>query len=512
MADAPAVPPGPDLAAGVSSAEVHDGVPFLGHVGDDAVLVTRVGGQLRAIGATCTHYGGPLAEGLIVGDTVRCPWHHACFSLQTGEALAAPALDPVPCFDVSEHDGRITVDARRDGPPKSMYAAPTPPGVQRVVIVGGGAAAVACAEMLRRIGFQGSITMLDANDAFPVDRPNLSKDYLAGNAQEEWVNLRAPEFYEQQHIDLVRGARATRIDTGAQSVSVEVDGATRSYEYDRLLVATGATPNRLDLPGGDSPKLHYLRTLADSRAIIAAAEHGRRAVVIGASFIGLEVAASLRARDVHVEVIAPEQHPLGRVLGHELGGMIQQLHESHGVVFHLATRPTEITDAGVRLDSGETLECDFVVAGVGVHPNVELAHDAGLNVGDGVMVNAQLETSAPGVFAAGDIANYPDPRVGRVRIEHWVVAERQGQTAARNMLGAGEAFTPPPFFWSQHYDVAVSYVGRTAADDRSTVDGDPAAHDCTVAWRSPVGALHAEADVGRDLANLRAERALELEP
>jgi NADPH-dependent 2,4-dienoyl-CoA reductase/sulfur reductase-like enzyme len=255
--------------------------------------------------------------------------------------------------------------------------------------------------------------------------------------------------------------------------------------------------------------VHYLRSLRDSRAIIAAAREGARAVVIGASFIGLEVAASLRARKLEVDVVAPDRRPLERVMGPELGDFIRSLHEEHGVRFHLERKPAAIERAGVTLDSGERLPADLVVAGIGVRPNLELAQAAGLDVDRGLSVNERLETSAPGIYAAGDIARWPDPHTGeRIRVEHWVVAQRQGQTAACNMLGLGRRFDAVPFFWSQHYDVSINYVGHAERWDVLDVDGDPGARDCAV-WFRRGNRTHAVATIFRDQASLETEAALE---
>jgi apoptosis-inducing factor 3 len=375
-----------------------------------------------------------------------------------------------------------------------------------VVIVGAGAAGFAAAHCLRTEGYQGPITMIGADPAAPYDRPNLSKDYLAGTAQPEWLPLREADWYASQHIDLKLGRAAERLDLGARRVTL--DGG-ETLVFDALLLATGADPVRLPIPGADRKTVHYLRSVADADAIIAACAGARRAAVIGASFIGLEVAAALRTRGLEVHVVAPEAVPMARVLGPDLGAHVRRLHESHGVVFHLETTATEVTETGLTLANGAALAADIVVVGVGVRPRLTLAESAGLTVDKGVVVDACLETSAPGVYAAGDIARWPDPISGeRVRVEHWVVAERQGQTAARNMLGARERFAAAPFFWSQHYDQAISYVGHAPSWDRAELNGDPATGSCEVVYYAG-GRKLAVATLGRDHDSLCAEVAFE---
>ena len=496
---------GPDFAQGVPAADLGEGGMILGQVAGEAVLLARNGGALFAIGAECTHYHGPLAEGVLVADTVRCPWHHACFSLRTGEALRAPALNPVACWRVEQRDGKIHVGEKLEPAgrraPLAAHAAP-----ESIVILGGGAAGNAAAEMLRREGYTGPVTMLSADEAGPYDRPNLSKDYLAGTAPEEWIPLRSPEFYTEHGIELKLGARAAAIDAKAREVRL-ADG-TR-HHYGALLLATGAEPVRLALPGSDLPQVHYLRTLADSRALVAAATAARRVVVVGASFIGLEVAASLRARGLEVHVVAPEARPMEAVLGPEVGDLVRRVHEERGVIFHLGTTPASFERDRVALQSGEVLDADFVVVGIGVRPETVLAEQAGIAVDRGVTVDAYLATSIPGIWAAGDIARWPDRLTGeKIRIEHWVVAERQGQTAARNMLGARERFDAVPFFWTQQHDLQLSYVGHAAKWDRVEIDGSLAAKDCRVTYRQGDRKL-AVLTIARDRDSLAAEIELE---
>jgi NADPH-dependent 2,4-dienoyl-CoA reductase/sulfur reductase-like enzyme/nitrite reductase/ring-hydroxylating ferredoxin subunit len=506
MAEDQAKPTGPDLAAGITSTELADGAMLIGHVGDEKVLLVRQGSEVFAVGAECSHYHGPLAEGLLVGDTVRCPWHHACFSLRTGEALHAPALGPIDCWSVEQRDGKVFVSAKRDDTKPAPRSKPAGQAPDRIVIIGGGAAGFAAAEMLRRNDYRGSITMLSDDDAVPVDRPNLSKDYLAGSAPEEWVPLRSDSFYTESGIDLRLKTNVTGLDARSREVLLAGGG---KVGYDRLLLATGAEPVRLVVPGAEPARLHTLRSLADSRAIVERAKTAKRAVVIGASFIGLEVAASLRARGLEVHVVAPEKRPMERILGPQMGDFVRSLHEEHGVVFHLEDTVAAMEGNRLKLKSGGTLEADLVVTGVGVRPRTELAEKASLTVQRGVVVNALLEASAPGVFAAGDIARWPDPHGGQaIRVEHWVVAERQGQVAALNMLGHREKFEAVPFFWSQHYDIPINYVGHAEQWDEIEVEGDIAGKDCLLRYKRG-GRTLAVVSIFRDVASLQAEVAME---
>jgi NADPH-dependent 2,4-dienoyl-CoA reductase/sulfur reductase-like enzyme/nitrite reductase/ring-hydroxylating ferredoxin subunit len=508
MAEDQAKPAAPDLAAGIPSTDLADGAMLVGHVGDEKVLLVRRGTEVFAVGAECTHYHGPLADGLVVDDTVRCPWHHACFSLRTGEALHAPALSPIDCWAVKQDDGKIFVRNKRTTAMPQPSRTPAGSAPARIVIVGGGAAAFAAAEMLRRQSYQGSIVMLSNDDAAPVDRPNLSKDYLAGNAPEEWVPLRGDDFYSSNGIDLRLKANVSGVDAKARAVTL---AGGEKVSYDRLLLATGAEPVRLTIPGSDPARLMTLRSLADSRAIIERAKTARGCVVLGASFIGLEVAASLRARGLEVHVVAPERRPMERVLGPQMGDFVRSLHEERGVVFHLEETAAAMEGNRLKLKGGGTLDADLVVTGVGVRPRTELAEKAGLVVQRGVVVNAFLEAGAPDVYAAGDIARWPDPHSGQsIRVEHWVVAERQGQIAALNMLGQRHEFKAVPFFWSQHYDVPINYVGHAEQWEEIEIEGDIASKDCLVRYKQG-GRTLAVASIFRDVASLQAEVAMEQE-
>jgi NADPH-dependent 2,4-dienoyl-CoA reductase/sulfur reductase-like enzyme/nitrite reductase/ring-hydroxylating ferredoxin subunit len=493
---------GPDLTEGVTPEQFSNGM-LLGRVDDQKVLLVRGESEIFAIAAHCSHYHGPLSEGLVVGDSIRCPWHHACFDLRTGEATRAPAISSLACWRVEQRNGRVFVRDRRQLGKDAIKSVDRP---ERIVIVGGGAAGFAAAEMLRRREYRGSIVMLSNDSAPPVDRPNLSKDYLAGSAPQDWLPLRPDSFYNETAIELRLNTEITGIDTKAGCV-LAADG--RKVAYDRLLLATGAEPLRLQIPGASEANLRTLRSLADCRAIIDAAEGARRALVIGASFIGLEVAASLRSRNIEVHVVAPEKRPMERILGTELGDFVRALHEEHGVIFHLENTVTGVDGQRASLKDGSTLEADLIVAGVGVRPRLALAEQAGLALDRGVLVNAFLETSVAGIYAAGDIARWPDPHSGQmIRVEHWVVAQRQGQTAALNMLGYGEKFDAVPFFWSQHYDVPIVYVGHAEHWDEIEIDGTIAAKDCLLKYKQQ-GRIIAVATIFRDVASLQAELTLE---
>ena len=504
MAQDAAKPTGPDFAQGIELGVLSDGGMLAGHVGDEEVVLVRQGTEIFAVGAHCTHYHALLADGIVTGNLIRCPWHHACFDFRTGEAVRAPALSPLDCWSVEERGGKIFVREKKEQPKvreRRPGAAP-----EKIVIIGGGAAGFAAAEMLRREQYGGSIVMLSNDDAAPVDRPNLSKDYLAGTAPEDWVPLRPESFYADNGIDLRLKTHAAGVDPRAREIAL-ADGSR--IGFDRLLLATGAEPVKLPIPGADAAHVYTLRTLADCRAIIARAKEARRVVVIGASFIGLEVAAALRNRDIEVHVVAPEARPMERILGPQMGDFIRSLHEEHGVIFHLGETAAAIESDKVRLKSGGLLQADMVVVGVGVRPRLELAESAGLALDRGVTVNGYLETSAPGIFAAGDIARWPDPHSSdNIRVEHWVVAERQGQKAARNMLGYGEKFTDVPFFWSQHYDVPINYVGHAEKWDALAIEGDIAGKDCVLRFKRN-GRVLAVASIFRDVENLQAEVAME---
>ena len=496
-------PKGPDLSSGTPVASLADGVMLHGHVGDDEVLLAKAAGEYFAVGARCTHYKGRLDRGLIVGDTVRCPLHHACFSLRTGEATRAPAFDPIKRWRVEVTGDTVFVREKLTDAPSTPKPAVTP---ESILIIGGGAAGSAAADMIRREGYEGPVTIVSAEKDLPVDRPNLSKDYLAGDAQDDWLPIWSKENYDERNIELVLGRRATSLDPKSRSVGFD-DGSTRTYGA--LLIATGADPVQLPIAGSPTIPVLYLRSWADGRAIVEQLNGAKRALVIGSSFIGLEVSASLRKRGIEVDVVAPEKVPLERVMGSEIGSAVQRVHELNGVRFHLGQTVASVNGRTITLSGGESFDADLIVVGVGVRPSIAIAEAAGLKIDKGIAVNEYLETSAPNVFAAGDNARWPDPHTGKdIRVEHWVVAQRQAQTAARNMLGKRERFEAVPFFWSRHYDFSIQYVGHAEQWDNIEIGGSIADKNCGVTYSSD-GRKLAVATIGRQRENLGAEVELE---
>lgn len=504
MSQSDSPPPGPDLSLGVPLASVPASGVLAGHVDGEAVLLARLDDGIFAVGGTCTHYGAALAEGLASHGEIHCPWHHACFSLRTGAALKAPAFAPLGTWRVETVGDTVFVRGKIDDAGTKAVAPDSSTHPHRIVIIGGGAAAFAAAERLRGLGFGGSLTMLSADADPPCDRPNLSKDYLAGTAAEDWIPLQPDGFYADRRIDLRLSCEVTAIDTAARQVRTR---AGESFGYDALLIATGAEPVRLPLPGFDRPNVFALRSLADARAIVAAVGTAKSVALIGAGFIGMEAAGALRARGLEVHVVAREEVPMERALGREFGEFITGLHRDHGVQFHLQASPSGFDGGILALEDGTRIAADLLIVGAGVAPRIALASAAGLAVENGILVDERLQTSVAGIYAAGDVARY---RHGaeRVRIEHWVHSQRQGQAAAENMLGADRVFDDVPFFWTHHYGLDIRYSGHAQGWDEVRIEGALAAQDCTARFFRK-GELLAAASVGRDQENLAIEAELQ---
>jgi apoptosis-inducing factor 3 len=492
-----------DLTQWTEVEGVPDGGILAGVVGEDRVFVWRNGNRLKAYSANCPHLGGPLNKGIVVGATIRCPWHHACFDLATNEATAAPAFDALPKYPVMFDDNRFSVKPARAQTPQRIGQREGALGT--MAIVGGGAAGFAAADAIRKLGWRGGVTVFSEEDEQPYDRTLLTKDYLEGAFGDDRLPI-ARHSLADLGVDFDGDESVQQIEPGNKRLRL-ANGDERPYT--KLLLATGAAPRRLDVPGGNLPHVMVLRSLQDCQRLLAKVTSGARVAVVGGSFIAMEAAASLSSRGLSVDVIAPEEHPLEKVFGRELSDLVLEAHARKGVRLHLGSRVARIEDKQVLLQGGEQIDADIVVVGIGVEPRLQLAKAAGLALDRGVQVNSRLQTSDPDIFAAGDIARWPDPHTGEsIRVEHWVVAERQGQVAAANMLGRDEPFTTVPFFWTKHFELSIRYVGHAEKWDEALVEGDLAHRNGLVRFRRG-GRDLAVATVERDKESLRTESAME---
>lgn len=495
----------PDLSAGIPASVLDEGAPVAGLFDGKPVVLVRHGGQICALSGECTHLGAPLEKGIVADGTLRCPWHHARFAVTSGEAVGAPAIEPLSCFDTVEQEGMIKVTGKR----RAVAACQTDEGQNgAVVIVGAGAAGHACADVLARAGHGGRVTILSAEADPPYDRTFCSKQYLAGKKARDDCLLPEAGLGIGPSVKLRTGVTVHAVDTAARVITT-VQGET--IDYETLILATGAEPVLPDVPGLDHPNVHLLRALTDADRLIAAAVEGKKVAILGASFIGLEVAASLTQRKLSVTVIAQDEVPLASVVGPEAGRFVQSLHENEGVFFHLGRKIARYDGSMAMLDDGTTVEADVLVVGAGVRPRTMLAEEAGIALaaeedGGGIMVDASLATSAAGIYAIGDVASYPDPRLGHsIRVEHWVHAQRQGQYLARRLLGeTNEDFGDTPFFWSGHYDASLRYVGHAASPEDRRIDGSIEAGDFAIFYRED-GKEAALLTCKRDIDALKVE-------
>ncbi len=438
-------------------------------VGEEEILLVREGDAVHACGGKCPHYGAPLAEGVLLGHEVVCPWHNARFDVWTGRLVAPPALDDLPAYQVEVEGDDVYV--------RSVQVAKRPQRTGKgktVLIVGAGAAGEAAAETLRREGFDGRVVMVTPEQDLPYDRPNLSKDFLAGKAKPEWLPLRSEEFYRQQQIEVLTGTRVVALGARERVAHMQPGG---KLPFDLCLIATGGTPRKLTVPGAELAGVFTLRSLADARALEAAAAKAGKALIVGAGFLGLEAASALRSRGLQVAVVAPEPVPLANILGDGVGTCLRQLHEEYGVEFHLGRMVQEFRGSGAVaqavLSDDKRLEIDLAIVGIGIVPVVDFLEGSGLVEGGAVPVDARLQTKAPGVFAAGDVAAVlQGADGGRQRVEHWAVAERQGQHAARAMLGDPGAYEEVPFFWTRQHGVSLKYAGSAHRFEAVLYRGD----------------------------------------
>jgi apoptosis-inducing factor 3 len=435
------------------------------------ILLVRQGDAVSAIGATCPHAGGPLAQGVLAGGRVICPWHKAEFCVRTGRRLEPPAVDDVLEFPVEIQNGEIVQRGPGRWPEKKPAGSPDP---RRFVILGAGAAGFSAAQELRRGGFAGAIVMCSHEDALPYDRTVLSKYFLSGKQGGEKSPLQNDDFYVSQKIER-RRAEIVALETQEKCVRFS-DGSTLAY--DAALIATGSSLVPPPFPGGDLGNVFGLRSQADAARIVERAARSRRAIVIGASFIGMEVAAALRERGLEVTVVAQEAAPFAQQLGAVIGNVYREIHEEKGVNFRFNAHVERLEGSGdveaVLLAGGERIAADFVVAGLGVRPATGFAQALTRAADHAVPVDRHLRVGGD-LYAAGDVAAFPIYGDGPpIRVEHWRVAEQQGRIAARNMLGGRETFDAAPYFWTIQYMIRLDYVGHAKGDDTLVMRGNPA--------------------------------------
>jgi apoptosis-inducing factor 3 len=451
-----------------ADADLKEGEPVVVESGADKILLVRVDGRIHALNHKCPHYEEKLEKGVLFGTEIVCKSHFARIDVVTGRVLSPPAYNDSAVYPVKVENGEVWLGASEN--PKF----PKPPAnlgsdTRVFAIVGAGAAGNAAAEFLRRRGFAGRIVMITPEAERPYDRPNLSKDYLTGKIGDDWLPLHGSKFYPTQGIELLTGRTVTAVDTAGKRLTLD-NGET--VAFDKALLATGGWPRKLPVPGGDGEGCHVLRTTGDARAILAAAGQSTAAVVIGAGFIGLEVAGSLREKGLSVTVVAPETVPLAPILGDRVGSYVKSQMEAKGVRMLMGRTAKEISGpAGakvVTLSDGTRLDAGFVVIGLGITPAVDYLAGSGLVENGAVPVDRDLRTRAADIFAAGDIAAVPDPSDpagGRKRVEHWVVAQRHGARAAAVMLGQDPGPVEVDVFWSRLAGASLKYVGHARGFD-----------------------------------------------
>lgn len=446
-------------------------------VGETEVLLIRHKGEYFAIAAHCTHYKAPLAEGVLSGDCIICPWHNAYFNITTGDQQEPPGLDSLPRYKVKIDGDKVIVCVPEDSvltrtPPMAKYDSNV--DSRTFVILGAGAAGAHAAETLRVANFQGRIIMATQDDRLPYDRTWLSKDYFNGKASREQMPLRSSEFYQNHDIEVWLNKSVGQVDAQTKKIQF-ADGDTLSY--DTLLLATGGKPRQLQVPGADLQNVLTLRSFGDCDRILEAAKTVTHAIVIGSSFIGMETAAGLAQKGINVTVVSPDSVPFEKTLGQEIGSVFQQVHEEQGVSFQLGRKVERLEGNGkveaAILDNGDRLPANMVIVGIGVQPATEFVAGVEHHPKDhSILVNDYLQ-AADGVYAAGDIACYPDWRTDEpTRVEHWRIAAQQGRIAAHNMAGKPTKFRAVPVFWTMQFKFPLRYVGHTNQWDELIVDGD----------------------------------------
>jgi NADPH-dependent 2,4-dienoyl-CoA reductase/sulfur reductase-like enzyme/nitrite reductase/ring-hydroxylating ferredoxin subunit len=440
------------------------------------VLLCRINDEFFAVGALCTHYGAPLDEGILKNDTIICPWHHACFNAKSGNLLEPPAMDALPKYEV-----KMTGDSIKINVPDEIQSSRKPDMVKKdtksdnrtFVIIGAGASAYFAAQSMRENGFKGNIIMVTKENRKPYDRPNLSKEYLAGSAEPEWMPLRPDEFFEEYGIEIKQEIEVRSINLKEMSVSF---GNNEKLKYDRLLIATGGVPRKLNVPGVELKNIFYLRSFSDADEIIRAVKKSEKAVVIGAGFIAMETAHSLTERNIKVTVVAPDEVPFERNFGKEIGKLFKKEHEKNGTSFKLNSKVIGFRGSdkvkSVLLESGEEIETDLVIIGIGVKPATKFISGIDLLEDGSIKTDSYLQVKED-VYASGDIVTFPDIRTENyTRIEHWRLAQQLGRVAGANMAGRSLKYEEIPFFWTVQAGMTLRYVGFVKDWDEIIIDGN----------------------------------------
>ncbi|MEH2252407.1 FAD-dependent oxidoreductase [Nostoc sp.] len=457
--------------------DLNDGEMRQVSVGETEILLTRLEGKFYAVGAHCSHYRAPLAEGVLSGHHVICPWHNAYFDVTTGDQLEPPGLDALACYQVRIEGENVIVSVPEEttGLRSPAMAQFNPDADGRTfVILGAGAAGVHAAEALRVAGYQGRIVMITQDDRLPYDRTKLTKDYFIGKTSSEEMPLRSPDFYKEHAIEVLLNKQVKQVQTTAKAIAF-TNGD--SLTYDALLVATGGKPRQLDIPGADLQNILTLRSFDDTDRILTLSKQKGQAVVIGSSFIGMETAAGLSQHGLEVTVISPDSVPFKKTLGEEIGKIFQQVHQENGVSFKFGRKAVQFEGSdkveAVILDNGDRVKADIVIVGIGVQPATDFLEGVDLHPKDGSVVVDEYLRVADGIYAAGDIARYPDWRTSEsLRVEHWRVAAQQGRIAAHNMAGKAVKFRGLPLFWTMQFKFPLRYIGHAESWDEIIVDGD----------------------------------------
>lgn len=475
--------------------QIQEGKATVVKIGDKEVLLTKVRGEICACGNSCPHAGAPLSDGIVQDGKVVCPWHNAKFDLSNGSLQTPPAMDDLPVYDVKVQNGQVLLGAAT----KSTIQ-PVSNGDKRVfLILGAGAAGAFAAETLRREGFGGEIIMFGAEKDFPYDRTLLSKEMITGEAKPSWLPLRSASFYERLNIQFKGEYKARRLDPKEKTIYFE-NG--EQQKGDKILLATGSRPRLLSVGGAEKKNLFLLRSVQNGKDLVASLDSAKSAVIVGASFIAMEVAAGLAQRKIETSVVAPDNEPLESAFGKKVGRRMRLLHEENGVRFYLGRTVKEILgDESVRevvLTDGTKIKADCVIVGIGVDPVTDYLEGTSLTQTGAVPVNPFLETKVPDIYAAGDIASIHYESLGEsVRVEHWVAALSQGRHAAKVMVGATDPYRELPFFWTRQYDVSIKFIGYGGKPEQIVFRGNPE-DGPFVAGYYRAGKLRGAASIGMD--------------